>query len=258
MKSILILIGCLTLGFGVVTTAASAAAPAAATVALITGKGTATGADGTVRALAKGDAVYSGEIVSSGSNSYLNLRFADGGYILLRPRSRFQIEEFHYGPAAPAEKKPAETAAPAKPVVTAQAAPAAEGVTERAFFRLLKGGFRAVSGLIGHVNRDEYRVATPVATIGIRGTDYEVILCDQVCSKDPVVNGSAPNGAALDGVVVGVITGGVFVENQNGQGANLGENDFLLTLPDGSQVTLPGEPKFLKIDPIPNPAACGG
>ena len=52
---------------------------------------------------------------------------------------------------------------------------------ESAFFRLLKGGFRAVSGLIGHTRREDYAVQTPVATIGIRGTDYEVRMCSGDC-----------------------------------------------------------------------------
>jgi len=38
---------------------------------------------------------------------------------------------------------------------------------------LLKGGFRSVTGLIGQLNRAGYRITTPSATIGIRGTDHE-------------------------------------------------------------------------------------
>jgi hypothetical protein len=45
--------------------------------------------------------------------------------------------------------------------------------SERSFFSLLKGGFRAVTGLIGSRNKRNYRIKTPSATIGIRGTDHE-------------------------------------------------------------------------------------
>ena len=39
-------------------------------------------------------------------------------------------------------------------------------------FNFIRGGMRTVSGAIGKVNRNNYRVQTPVATIGIRGTSY--------------------------------------------------------------------------------------
>lgn len=163
------------------------AAEVAAKVVMLTGKATAVGADGTVRSLAKEDPVYSGELINSGPGSYVNLRFADGAFFLLRPGTRFAIENYRYSPTAESSSaKPATPpasgtgAATPPPLVTAQASGSSEG--SRAFFRLLKGGFRAVSGVIGKVNREDYRVSTPVATIGIRGTRYGVRLCQSECS----------------------------------------------------------------------------
>ncbi|MBV5276984.1 FecR domain-containing protein, partial [bacterium] len=43
---------------------------------------------------------------------------------------------------------------------------------EKGFFSLLKGGLRTITGLVGRSNRDNYKVTTSVATIGIRGTEY--------------------------------------------------------------------------------------
>lgn len=249
--------------------------PAAADVMLLTGRGTATADDGTVRILAKGEAVYPGELVSTGVNSYLNLRFKDGAYILLRPNSRFEIEDFGYEGPAPVEEPeapedeesskaagPKTAAAPAPkpaPVTPRPAAPVtpvastATGGNSRAFFRLLRGGFRAVSGLIGKANANEYRVATPVATIGIRGTDYIVVLVDPKIAKDPVLSAAVPKGSADGGAVVGVISGGVFVANQAGQTLEVGEGQYSLTLPNGKIITLPVDPQFIRVDPIPNP-----
>lgn len=174
---------------------AQASTGPSAEVMMLTGKGTAGNTAGTVRALAKGQPVYPGELISTGTNSYLNLRFKDGGYILLRPNSRFQIEAFTYdGPevplpadAAKAKAAPSVEATPAAPAAPVAAAPKTAPAGSRAFFKLLRGGFRAVSGLIGKGNSNEYRVASPVATIGIRGTDYETFLCDQACQADPVI-----------------------------------------------------------------------
>lgn len=273
------------------------AAAAAGEVALITGRGTATNpATGGIRDLDKGAEVYSGEIVSSAVNSYVNIKFADGSYILLRPNTRFQIEAFELAsappppapekptaapkkpekaPAKPAAKSAAKPAAPVAeappadapqpasppatpPVAASPAAPvqAAAAPGSRAFFKLLKGGFRAVSGLIGKVDRNAYRISTPVATIGIRGTDYLLVLCDEKCRTDPVLNDSVPESAQLEGgLVVGVVSGGVAVLNNEGKEAALTENQYLVNLPDGTQIYLPFEPRFLRVDPIPNPTA---
>ncbi len=206
-----------------------AAAAAAGEVLLITGQGTATDpASGTVRALAKGDGVQAGEIISSGTNSYVNLKFTDGSFILLRPNTRFVIEAYALDAktaAAVAATPPAASAAPAKPatattpprpaVAAAPSLPAAAtqpSDTSRAFFRLLRGGFRAVSGVIGKVNQNEYRISTPVATIGIRGTDYVVVICDAACARDPVLQEELPEGTAMEGgVVANVVDGAINV-----------------------------------------------
>ena len=257
-------------------------AVAAGEVALITGRGTATNpATGSIRDLGKGADVFPGEVISSAVNSYVNIKFADGSYILLRPNTRFQIEEFELAaatpppapekpaaaPAKPAAKpatpaaaapKPAEPAKPAAPAAsTAPAATqAAAAPGSRAFFKLLKGGFRAVSGLIGKVDRNDYRVTTPVATIGIRGTDYLLVLCDEKCATDPVISDTVPEGAKIEGgLVVGVVSGGVAVLNNAGKEASLTENQYMINLPDGTQIMLPFEPRFLRVDPIPNPVA---
>jgi hypothetical protein len=48
-------------------------------------------------------------------------------------------------------------------------------------FNLLKGGFRAVTGAIGKRNHSSVTYKTAVATIGIRGTDFEVADCSLGC-----------------------------------------------------------------------------
>ncbi len=240
------------------------AAEPAGRVVLVTGQASASTVNSLeMRPLAKDDAVYSGEIVNSGPNSYVNLKFNDGGFTLLRPNSRFLIESYaDVATPAPTEQptQPRQSASEA-PAVAETTAPAAARIGDtpatsggQAFFRLLKGGFRAVSGLIGKSNVDEYRISTPVATIGIRGTDYYVVLCDPVCAADPGFDSMLPPGTSPGGgVIVGVIRGNVFVRTEDGQQTELGVDQYLLTLPDGTQVLLPFEPRFLRIDPIPNP-----
>jgi len=238
------------------------AADAVAEIRFASGPGTiSNGDDGSMRAVAKGDKVHSGDVVSSGPSTYINIKFVDGSFVLIRPKSRFQIEDFQMaGAAKPAPAKVRPGQAPAA------AAPAVEG--SRAFFRLLKGGFRAVSGTIGKLNRNEYRVSTAVATIGIRGTDYTAVVCDAACAADPVIRGEITEGyVAEGGLVAGVETGAIDVESA---GKNCDQKDAvgivcpvnaaqnLLVTRDGSQFRLSDMPKFLSTDPIPDPLSCGG
>jgi hypothetical protein len=245
------------------------------TAVMVTGHGTVADTSGQVRALIKGGAVYAGEIISSGPATYINLKFSDGGLVLLRPHSRFKIDDFrNVPPAAPA----ATAAEPAPAAQTPSAGPSlqeiaatAPGPGSRAFFHLLKGGFRAVTGLIGRISHDDYSIATPVATIGIRGTDYIAVLCDHSCASDPVIAKSMPTGVRAEGgLVTGVKTGRIVVGTQGACPANppggsqradcseIGVGEYHFTSADGQQVALPSEPHFLHVDPMPDPKSCAG
>lgn len=238
------------------------AADRAAEINLITGKGTASSLDGDVRPLTKGSSVVSGEVISSGPNSYVNLKFSDGAFVLVRPNSRFQIEDYAFrGPAPDAAQADAGALVPKPAAPAAASSPA----PSRGFFRLLKGGFRAVSGAIGKLDRAEYQMAAPVATIGIRGTDYLAVICDAACAADPVVRGQITSGEVAEGgLVVGVIGGAVAVDSggkncdqPSQKGAcELKPSQYLLVSRDGTQIRLDRAPRFLEVDPIPNPANC--
>lgn len=117
----------------------------AAQIDFVAGDVTVTAHDGQRRPLAKGAVVLVGDTVETNAGRAW-LRFTDGGYMSLQPGTEFRIDDYHFA--------------------------GEEDGNERTFLSLLKGGIRAVTGAIGHRNRDNYRVNTPVATIGIRGTEY--------------------------------------------------------------------------------------
>ena len=76
--------------------AAPAAAPAAAAAGvgnatLVTGHVSAATPSGEIRDIVKGAPVYEGEVIITAGSSYVNIEFTDGGRVLLRPESRFQI-----------------------------------------------------------------------------------------------------------------------------------------------------------------------
>ena len=120
--------------------------------AFVIGKVEAITAEGNRRALSRGSEINTGETISTDAGARAQIRFNDGGFISLQPNSLFRVDEFNYQNKTDGE--------------------------EKSFFSLLKGGLRAITGAIGRVNRDSYRVATPVATIGVRGTGYSAELSE--------------------------------------------------------------------------------
>jgi hypothetical protein len=109
-------------------------------------------ANGNRRPLIKGSEIDSGDAISTGANGRAQVRFADGGFISLQPDTTFRVDDYNFRNRTDDEGK--------------------------GFFSLLKGGLRAITGLIGHFNKESYQLKTPVGTIGIRGTGYNVVLRD--------------------------------------------------------------------------------
>lgn len=97
----------------------------------------------------RGTEVRTGDQVELGAASNAQIYLTDGSTIALRPETAFRITDYAF-----------------------------QGVEEgqrRAFFDLIRGGMRTVTGLIGRIPRpQEYRVVTPTATVGIRGTHYKL------------------------------------------------------------------------------------
>lgn len=118
---------------------------AAGKVEFASGGATIQTADGTTKILTKGMEINQGDTILTGPGR-AQVKFSDGGYISFQPNTQFKIEEYNYN--------------------------GKQDGTERGFFRLVEGGLRALTGLVGRENRPNYRMATPVATIGIRGSYY--------------------------------------------------------------------------------------
>lgn len=115
----------------------------------IIGEITAIAPDGTQRPLSKGAEINSGDTINTAAGAQVQIRFSDGGLVSLKPGSQFRVDDYQYNKTDGKEK---------------------------GFFSLIKGGMRTVTGLIGKINRDAYRVTTAAAHIGIRGTAYNATL----------------------------------------------------------------------------------
>lgn len=119
----------------------------AARVEFSIGNPTAQGPAGTVRTLAKGSEVATGDMIDT-RDGRVQLRCADGAYMSLQPQPQFRIDDFRFG--------------------------GKQDGTQKGFFSLIKGGLRTIAGLVGRTNKNAYLVTTSVATIGIRGTEYTI------------------------------------------------------------------------------------
>jgi len=102
-----------------------------------------------------GSAIQDKDALRTGPGSNLQVRFVDESIVSMKESSELRIDDFQFS--------------------------GKEDGTERAFFRLVKGGLRTVTGLIGRVNNKNYQMGTTTATIGIRGTDYSATLCQGDC-----------------------------------------------------------------------------
>ena len=226
-----------TVMIGLASLAAHAAGSPAGTASLVAGAVSAVSATGETRTLSKDDAVYAGDRILTGGSSYVRLGFLDGGSMVLRPNTEFLVEAFSF--------KPDEVAAkPAQPDL--KVAPQAAASANRAVFRLVRGGFRAVSGLVAKLSRDSYAVRTPVATIGVRGTTFFSVACDAACAADPLVKAALPAGeSALGGFVTGTVEGSIGVTGTGGGTSVVGAGQYAFTTASGVNVTLTGLPGFL-------------
>ena len=112
--------------------------------------------DGTVRVLSEKSAVESGDVLITEKNTYARIKFIDNSEITLRPNSQFKIDSFAFDEA----KKDSDSAV----------------------FNLIRGGLRAVTGLLGKRSKERFELNTPTATIGIRGT---IFIVDYVPSDKP-------------------------------------------------------------------------
>ncbi len=137
----------------------------------------------TGKPLASGDPVYAEDVLETGPASFGVLVFQDGTRVVLQQNTRFGVERYRYEPSRPA--------------------------TGSVVFRLFTGGLRALTGLIARSNSRQFQVNTAVATIGVRGTGFDMV-CTGACSET--------NAPPEDGVPTGLTLA-------NWQGCNTATND---------------------------------
>lgn len=175
--------------------------------------------DGTSKLLAVKSEVMEGDTLSTETETYARIKFVDGGEVVMRPGTQLKIENYSYNAAKPE--------------------------SDNIVVSMFKGGLRAVTGLLGKRNREKVSFQTETATIGIRGTHFGALLCQNDCGGVPTTGGTPPpNGLHVD-----VTNGAIFLSNKAGTvQINAGQFGFVAnanTAPipvppqQGIQVTMP-------------------
>ena len=167
---------------------------------------------GTRVALRRGDNVQVGDVVEVGAASNVQLRFTDEAIVALRENTRFGVNDFSFNTAKPEESRSA--------------------------FSLLAGGLRTITGRIGQVARSNYRVTTPTATIGIRGTHFNLVSCTSNCAN-------ADGTRAPEGTYGGVSDGQISVTNSAGTSVFGKDQFFLVASANSPAQGLIAPPPFL-------------
>ena len=201
--AISLLISCLLLW------ATVALAAPAATVTHLSGPLVVRTAGGATKSLAIGSKVEAGDTVETARRTYARLKFSDGSEVTLKPDTQFKVEQYAYEQGKPKD--------------------------DAGSFNLIKGGLRTITGQIGkRGNQDSYKMKTPTATIGIRGTIYDATYC----SGDSC-------GAIKPGLYLAVTDGQVVITNSAGTQTTLqvkmGQYVYVLS-PTTAPVVLPSKP----------------
>tara|TARA_B100001059_G_scaffold236702_1_gene289206 strand:+ start:2161 stop:3636 length:1476 start_codon:yes stop_codon:yes gene_type:complete len=132
-------------------------------VSLVLGKAYRLTAEGKRTRLQRGDRVSEGDRIDTESSGHVHLRFYDDALVSVRPNSQLTIWRYEFDPLNPADSA--------------------------IKFDLKEGVTRAISGAAAKAARDRFRLNTPVAAIGVRGTDF-VVSADAASTKAVVNEGA--------------------------------------------------------------------
>lgn len=150
--------------------------------------------------------VEEGAELSTGTDGYLYMRTVDNGFLILRPNSTARVVAYTID-----KNDPSKT---------------------QVKLELVQGVARAISGQGVKQARQNFRFNTPVAAIGVRGTDFTVY-ADQQTTRVSVLSG----GVVISGFGAGCSAAGTGpCEGQDARELFAGQAGLLLQVERGSRV----------------------
>lgn len=96
--------------------------------------------------LSQGSQIYVGDTVTTAEKSFAVISFEDGSKVTVRPDSVLLVQKYDY---------------------------------DSAKLDLVSGGLRIITGTIAKENPDNYLLDTPVALMGVRGTEFSIQMINE-------------------------------------------------------------------------------
>jgi hypothetical protein len=93
--------------------------------------------------LQQGDQIYEEDEIVTAARSFAVVHFHDGAKVTIRPDSTLIVEQY---------------------------------TQENATLELVTGGLRIITGSMAKTNPENYMLKTPVALMGVRGTEFAILL----------------------------------------------------------------------------------
>ncbi len=135
-------------GDGADKSVAKSAAKSVGEVSLVLGKAYIQAPSEARELIQVGTVISVNDMIETTPNGHVHIRFVDQALVSVRPSSRLEIVRYEYRPEAPSES-----------IVK---------------LNLVEGVTRAISGQAAKQARENFRMNTPIAAIGVRGTDFVV------------------------------------------------------------------------------------
>ncbi len=138
--------------------------------------------------------LYAGDIIETSTNSIANINLIDDSQFNLGPATKFEIVNYHF------PKNSADSNID-------------QNKKNISITHLFHGAVKSITGLIGKKDKKAYQFSTPIATIGIRGTEFITRFCQGNYCGD------------LSGTSVAVIQGSINLKNDTHE-ASLEKGEF--------------------------------
>ncbi|HEX2545831.1 MAG TPA: FecR family protein, partial [Ramlibacter sp.] len=129
------------------------------------------------RTLGRGLPLVEGDRLTTSEGASAIIKLADGTRMTIRPNSELVLQQYQFR----------------------------ENATDNTMLmQMVRGGFRAVTGLISKNAPNAARIQTNTATIGIRGTDFDARLCTRECGQESsqVQDAARPNAVQASAKIV--------------------------------------------------------
>jgi len=175
------------------------------TVDAVSGEAEVLNASGEKLRISTGLKIYEGQTLQTASNGEVHIVTVDSGLLALRPNTNVRIDSYK------AKGEP----------------------TDATVMTIIKGAMRSISGWVSRRNPASYRINTPTATIGIRGTDHETTVIETA------------TGDAMPGTYNTVTEGVAVIKTQSGElEVHPGQHCFALRDGNATPALLAHHPEF--------------